>query len=69
MMELCAIVIPIYKDRLSSFEEKSLKQCVKILSKYQFIFVSPHGLDMLQFCIKQFFSSLYIYKEQKSIGE
>ena len=46
MMELCAIVIPIYKDRLSSFEEKSLKQCVKILSKYQFIFVSPHGLDM-----------------------
>ena len=46
MMDLCAVVIPIYKDRLSSFEEKSLKQCVKILSKYQFIFVSPHGLDM-----------------------
>lgn len=46
MKNLCAIVIPIYKNSLSSFEEKSLKQCVKILSKYQFIFVSPHGLDM-----------------------
>lgn len=46
MKNLCAVVIPIYKDGLSSFEVKSLKQCVKILSKYQFVFVSPYGIEM-----------------------
>jgi hypothetical protein len=41
----CAIVIPIYKENLSQNEEKSLRQCLKVLGEYPIVFVFPRKLD------------------------
>lgn len=40
-----AIVIPVYKNKLSKTEELSLNQCVKILGNYDIIFACPSGLN------------------------
>ena len=42
---LCCIVIPIYKDKLSEYEITSLKQCCAILGKYSIIFITHEKLD------------------------
>jgi glycosyltransferase involved in cell wall biosynthesis len=41
------IIIPIYKTNLSSIEKQSLKQCLRVLGKYNIYFVEPHKLDTL----------------------
>lgn len=40
-----AIVIPVYKNKLSHLEERSLNQCIKILGDHDIIFACPNGLD------------------------
>jgi hypothetical protein len=42
----CAVVIPVYKEDVSADEEKSLRQCLKVLGgRYAVIFAAPRGLD------------------------
>lgn len=41
----CCIVIPIYKEILSETDIISLKQCLKILSKYHIVFITNKKLD------------------------
>lgn len=45
-MEKVAVVIPIYKEKLSALEEQSLRQCLSILGKHPIIFVAPQLLDL-----------------------
>jgi len=42
-----AVVIPIYKEKISDNELLSLKQCFKVLGKHSIIFVAPKSLNML----------------------
>jgi hypothetical protein len=46
--ELVAVVIPIYKTSLSHYERISLSQCIKVLSNYSIIFISPPNLPVDQ---------------------
>ena len=41
-----AVVIPVYKEVLSATEILSLKQCIKILSRYPLVFVKPKSLQL-----------------------
>ncbi len=43
-----AVVIPCYKSILNPLEERSLKQCQKILDNYDLIFALPAGLEVKQ---------------------
>lgn len=49
MSKRVAIVIPVYKNTLSTNEAKSLDQCRKILHKYPIIFVAPENLNAVFF--------------------
>lgn len=40
------IVIPVYKDKLTSEELMSLRQCLNVLSKYDKIFIGPVSLNV-----------------------
>lgn len=40
-----AVVIPVYKNKLSEIEELSLNQCIKILGDHDIIFAGPTGLS------------------------
>ncbi|SEJ10429.1 hypothetical protein SAMN04487995_3230 [Dyadobacter koreensis] len=51
-----AIVIPVYKLELTESEKLSLRQCLKVLSRYPVIFVKPDGLDFAE--IKQEYPSI-----------
>lgn len=44
MKELVCVVIPIYKNNLSHFEQISLQQCVKVLGKYPIHIIKPSTL-------------------------
>ena len=39
------VCIPVYKDKLSVFEQVSLKQLNKVLDKYQRVFLAPISLQ------------------------
>jgi len=53
---LVAILIPVYKDNLDSFELNSLTQCFKFWgNKYDIYFVKPKTLDITS--IQSLFSS------------
>jgi hypothetical protein len=41
----CAVIIPIYKENLSSDEEISLRQCLSVLGAYPIVFVAPQKLN------------------------
>ena len=41
-----AVLIPLYRSVLEPYEEISLTQCNRVLSRYDRIFVSPEGLDV-----------------------
>jgi hypothetical protein len=43
---LVNIVIPVYKEEISNFEQISLKQCVKLLSRYQITIICSKHLDI-----------------------
>lgn len=43
---LCAIVIPIYKDKIDKYEELSFRQCMKILHRYQIFLVTHEHLNL-----------------------
>ncbi len=45
-MPLAAVIIPIYKNTLSTFEKVSLEQCVKVLGKHPLIVIKPISLDI-----------------------
>lgn len=47
-----AIVIPLYKAQLNSFEEISIRQCFKILSRFKIIAVKPQCLDLTDYPFK-----------------
>jgi hypothetical protein len=49
MTKSVAIVIPIYKEELSSEEVTSLRRCLKILYAYPIIFVHPADLDIANY--------------------
>lgn len=40
------IVIPVYKENMTYYEEISLRQCRSVLWKYDIAFVAPAGLNM-----------------------
>ncbi|WP_294627585.1 DUF5672 family protein [uncultured Bacteroides sp.] len=46
------VVIPIYRLPLTAFEEKSLRQCVKVLSDYSLIVVKPVSLDISRLLVE-----------------
>ena len=39
------VVIPVYKQKISQFEEMSLRQCCKVLSQHAICLVTHEGLD------------------------
>ena len=49
MTDLCAIVIPLYKEQLSHYEELSFRQCLKVLNKYKIYFVTYKQLDLTEY--------------------
>lgn len=47
-----AIVIPVYKPKLSENEKRSLAQCAKIFPNRQVIFCAPQGLNLAEYRIE-----------------
>lgn len=45
----CVVLIPIYKDVLSTDEKASLCQCFHVLKKYDKIFCCPKSLDITEY--------------------
>lgn len=45
----CIIVIPAYKKDLSKVEEASLRQCLKVLNKFDVCFLAPKSLDLSEY--------------------
>lgn len=45
----CIIVIPAYKKDLTKVEEASLRQCLKVLNKYDICFLAPKSLDFSEY--------------------
>lgn len=45
-MEQCVVIVPMYKSTLEWYEEISLKQLVKILSKYQICLCVPENFNI-----------------------
>jgi len=43
-MSSVAIIIPVYKEKLSAYEEISLQQCYRILGNYKIQFVCPNKM-------------------------
>lgn len=41
----CVVVIPLYKEFLSTYEQISLMQCNKVLKQYKKVFICPQGLN------------------------
>lgn len=48
-----AIVLPVYKERITFFEQISLEQGKKILSNYQFIFAVPEKLNVKCYDVRE----------------
>lgn len=48
-MSPIAIIIPIYKDEITLFEEISLQQCFAVLGRYPIIFVCPKNMELGSF--------------------
>lgn len=46
---LVVVTIPIYKEHLTEFEQKSLKQCFKILIQHPICFIHPNNLNLTQY--------------------
>ena len=40
------IIVPIYRDILDEYEQISLRQNMKVLGAYPFVFIRPEGLDI-----------------------
>ncbi len=64
-LDSVVIVIPIYKETLSKFEEISLQQCFKVLQDYTICFVIPKGLNLTLHLhlFKEFRNKKFIIKE------
>ena len=43
---LCAIVIPVYKENMTEFEELSLRQCMKVLHDYPIFLLTHQDLNL-----------------------
>lgn len=41
-----AVIVPVYKEKLSELEQISLQQLLRVLGKYPIIFVGPDGLSI-----------------------
>lgn len=41
-----AVVIPVYKTRLTAYETISLTQCLRVLGNHTIYLAAPHGLDI-----------------------
>jgi hypothetical protein len=44
--EKVAVVIPIYKNNLETFEEIALEQCLRVLKQHRIFVVKPHSLQL-----------------------
>ncbi len=44
-METVTVVIPLYKEHISAYEQISLQQCGKVLKGYPVTFIMPHSLN------------------------
>jgi len=65
---LCCIIIPVYKNKLSEYEIISLKRCCTILRKYTIIFVTHNRLDCIAYnviCDENNVSYRYEYFNKK----
>jgi len=65
-MQSVAIIIPIYKDKLTTFEAISLKQCFAILGNYQIIFICPKKMQFGTFHEKKKNDGEFIFLENKN---
>lgn len=45
----CIVVIPVYKQQMSKWEEISLRQCCSVLSKYQLCLITYTNLDCTKY--------------------
>jgi hypothetical protein len=66
------IVVPVYKDKLSEFEIKSLKRCCVILGKYPIIFVTHNKLDCTVYnviCEENHISCKYEYFNKRYFSD
>ena len=43
---LAIVIIPVYKELMSNYEEISFRQCLKILNKYPISIICPHSLNV-----------------------
>lgn len=41
---MAAVIVPVYKEKLSELEQVSLQQLLRVLGKYPIFFVGPQGL-------------------------
>lgn len=69
-----AVVIPIYKKILDPFEKISLKQCVKILNKYNIKLAAPKNLNLNNYFkinpdLKTEFFNPYYFKSIKGYNK
>jgi hypothetical protein len=48
-MKTVAVVIPVYKKRLSAYEKISLQQCCRVLHRYDIVLAKPHSLDLCNY--------------------
>jgi hypothetical protein len=44
-----AVVIPVYRSQMTSYEEISFDRCLKVLGHYPIILMAPHGLDLTNY--------------------
>lgn len=46
MQHKAIIIIPVYSNKISQWEELSLQQCVTILGRHHIAFMAPQNLDI-----------------------
>jgi len=44
--KICAIIIPVYKDKINRYEELSFRQCLKVLGNYKIHLLTHKNLDL-----------------------
>lgn len=65
---ICAVVIPIYKENISAYEEMSLRQCLNVFGGYPIAFAAPRRLNCAaykQICREYDSSATYEFFENK----
>src|ERR1700748_2773175 len=63
-----AIVVPLYRNTISSFEEIALQQCRKVFAGYDRIMVKPESLDVSELSSKYKFTKTVAFADEYFAG-